>query len=71
MKDLIGSACVWVLSHFSCTQLCATPRTIAYQAPLSMGLSRQEDWTYNFHTTENQRLRKDPERNQRMKTPFL
>ena len=25
--------------------LCATPCTAAYQAPLSMGLSRQEDWS--------------------------
>ena len=25
--------------------LCATPWTVAYQAPLSMGFSRQEDWS--------------------------
>ena len=31
-----------MLSHFSCVQLCVTPWTIARQAPLSMGFSRQE-----------------------------
>ena len=30
------------LSH---AQLFATPRTVAYQAPLSMGFSRQEYWS--------------------------
>ena len=34
----------YVLSHFSCVQLCATLCTAAYQAPLSMGFSRQEYW---------------------------
>ena len=34
-----------LLSHFSCVRLCATPWTAAYQAPLSMGLSRQEYWS--------------------------
>ena len=29
--------CVCVPSHFSCVQLFATPRTVAHQAPLSMG----------------------------------
>ena len=33
-----------VLSHFSRVQLCATPWTVAHQAPLSMGISRQEYW---------------------------
>ena len=32
------------LSHFSCVRLLATPWTEAYQAPLSMGFSRQEYW---------------------------
>ena len=32
------------VSCFSCVQLCATPRTIACQAPLSMRFSRQEYW---------------------------
>jgi len=31
----------WVLSHFSHVQLFATQQTIACQAPLSMGFSRQ------------------------------
>ena len=33
---------VKLLSHF---QLCATPWTVAYQAPLSTGFSRQEYWS--------------------------
>ena len=33
-----------VPSHFRRVRLFATPRTVARQAPLSMGLSRQEDW---------------------------
>ena len=35
-------ACVCVLSCFSHVQLCATLWTVAQQAPLSMGFSRQE-----------------------------
>ena len=31
-----------LLNHFSCVRLCATPWTVSYQAPLSMGFSRQE-----------------------------
>ena len=34
-----------VLSHFSCVQLFAILWTIACQAPLSMGFSRQEYWS--------------------------
>ena len=33
---------VCMLSHFSCIQFFATPPTVACQAPLSMGFSRQE-----------------------------
>ena len=33
-----------VLRPFRCVQLFSTPRTIAHQAPLSMGFSRQEYW---------------------------
>ena len=33
-----------MLSHFSRVQLSVTPWTMAHQAPLSMGLSRQEHW---------------------------
>ena len=34
-----------VLSHFSCVQLFVTPWTVARQAFLSMGFSRQEYWS--------------------------
>ena len=37
--------CVWVLSHFSSVQLFTTLWTVAHQAPLSMGFSRQEYWS--------------------------
>ena len=33
------------LSCFSCVQLFDTPWTVAKQAPLSMGFSRQEYWS--------------------------
>ena len=33
------------LSHFSHVRFCATPWTVARQAPLSMGFSRQEHWS--------------------------
>ena len=34
-----------ILSHFSHVQLFVTPWTVAHQAPLSMGISRQESWS--------------------------
>ena len=34
-----------MLNHFSCVQLFATLWTVACQAPLSMGFSRQEYWS--------------------------
>ena len=34
-----------LLSHFSCVLLCATPETAVYQAPPSLGFSRQEHWS--------------------------
>ena len=34
-----------LLSRFSRVQLCATPQTEAYQAPPSLGFSRQEHWS--------------------------
>ena len=34
-----------MLSRFSRVQLCETPWTVAHQAPLSMGFSRQEHWS--------------------------
>ena len=33
------------LRHFSCGLLFATPQTVACQAPLSTGFSRQEYWS--------------------------
>ena len=39
---------ICMLSHFSCVQLFATLWTVAHQAPLSMGFSRQEHWS-GFH----------------------
>ena len=34
-----------VLSHFSRVRLLETPWTVARQAPLSVGFSRQESWS--------------------------
>ena len=34
-----------MLSHFSRVQLSVTPWIIAHEAPLSMGSSRQENWS--------------------------
>ena len=36
---------VKVLVALSCPNLCAAPWTVAHQAPLSMGFSRQEYWS--------------------------
>ena len=36
---------VCMLGLFSRVQLCVTPWTVAHQAPLSMGFSRQEYWS--------------------------
>ena len=33
------------MKSLSCVRLLATPQTVAYQAPLSMGFSRQEYWS--------------------------
>ena len=42
-----SNACKWKVKvkTLSCVRLLATPWTIAYQAPLSMGFSRQEYWS--------------------------
>ena len=37
--------CTCMLSRFSCVWLCATLWTVAHQAPLCMGFSRQECWS--------------------------
>ena len=41
------TVCNWLLllSHFSHVRLCVTLWTVARQAPLSMGFSRQEHWS--------------------------
>ena len=38
--------CCAVLSHFSHVRFFATPWTVAHQASLSMGFSRQEYWSW-------------------------
>ena len=37
--------CTYMLSHLSCVRLYVTLWTVAHQAPLSMGFSRQEYWS--------------------------
>ena len=54
-KTLTGSSTCWgfggvnvpmcVVSHFSRVHFFTTPWTVARQAPLSMGFSRQESWS--------------------------
>ena len=44
-KRKVNYAAALLLSHFSRVQLFATPWTAAYQAPQSMGFSRQEYWS--------------------------
>ena len=34
-----------LLSHFTRVRLCVTPETVAHEAPLSLGFSRQEHWS--------------------------
>ena len=48
--NLLGSLTIFallllLLSRFSRVGLCVTPETAAYQAPPSLGLSRQEHWS--------------------------
>ena len=43
--DTTGQTSACVLSHFSCVWLFVTPWSVAHQAPLSMGFSRQEYWS--------------------------
>ena len=43
-KQGIKLSCVCVLSCFSCVRIFAALWTVAHQAPLSMGFSRQEYW---------------------------
>ena len=44
-SGVVYHAMLCMLSHFSCVRLFATLWTIACQAPLSMGFSRQEYWS--------------------------
>ena len=44
-SDVQGSKGACTLSSFSRIRLCVTLGTVAYQAPLSMGFSRQEYWS--------------------------
>ena len=41
-KNYVIAVCSWSLNH---VQLCVNPWTVAHQAPLSMGFSRQECWS--------------------------
>ena len=41
----ILSFSIWKMKSLSCVQLFASPWTVARQAPLSMGFSRQEYWS--------------------------
>ena len=43
--DIYTLLLLLLLSRFSRVQLCATPEMAAYQAPLSLGFSRQEYWS--------------------------
>ena len=57
LHKMLGNRQVWLglgvksrlllllLSRFSYVRLCATPEMAAHQAPLSLGLSRQEHWS--------------------------
>ena len=45
LKCLLPLLLLLLLSRFSRVQLCATPETAAYQAPPSLGFSRQEHWS--------------------------
>ena len=44
-EDIFQNINKIVLCMLSCVQLCVTPSTVACQAPLSMGFSRQEYWS--------------------------
>ena len=45
MTICVHIVCVCVWRYFSCVWLFATPWTVACQAPLSLGFSRQEYWS--------------------------
>ena len=58
-KDLL-LLLLLLLSRFSRVRLCATPWTAAYQAPPSMGFSRQEYWSGMPLPSPQKRLEKIP-----------
>ena len=43
--SILTTELLLLLSHFSRVRLCATPQTVAHQAPPSLGFSRQERWS--------------------------
>ena len=45
VNTIIVSVYARLLSHFKRVRLSAAPWTVAHQAPLSMGFSRQEYWS--------------------------
>ena len=45
LECLITQILKFEVKSLSCVQLFATPWTVAYYAPLSMGFSRQEYWS--------------------------
>ena len=45
VSAVLQSQSAILLSRFSRVQLCVTPWTVAHQAPLCMGFSRQEYWS--------------------------
>ena len=45
LKLVVCSLLLLLLSRFSHVRLCATPKTAAQHAPLSLGFSRQEHWS--------------------------
>ena len=49
-----------LLSHFSHVRLCVTPWTAAHQAPLSLGFSRQEQWSGDRDKQESANISKCP-----------
>ena len=44
-QGIISMLLLLLLNCFSRVWLCAIPQTAAHQAPLSLGFSRQEDWS--------------------------
>ena len=45
MELCLGNICACMPCCFSCARLFEIPQTVALQAPLSMGFSRQEYWS--------------------------